>query len=169
MASFIEQIRDYLSDLAGTSDIDDLKSVLDNILTALSNIKIDADTINLNTDTLEALAAAQTTQTISGNSTLEDIDSNTDRNTDYEILNITLSDDNWHDVTFAQAVKEFKIQERGLSADIWFRKSVSATNYVTVGAGDTMPFKLAMASTTVGQVCRKTGAGTIYAAVFGKF
>jgi len=141
MATQLEQIRDYLQALVGTAGIDDL----DTLLTAIDD----------GIDDIVVSAAA--------------IDANTDRNTDYEILTITLDDDNWHNVTFAQAVKKFKIQERGLSADIWFRKSAVATNYITIGSGDTMPFGLAMASATVGQVCRKTGAGTVYAAVLGKF
>lgn len=110
-------------------------------------------------DTLQAT-------TVSGNNTDAAIDANTDRNTAFEIVEVSLANDDWANVTFAQAVKSFELQHQALTTDFQFRKSAD-TEYLTIGAGNTKHFPVS-GLTTVGQV-KRTGAATIVISAIGYY
>jgi hypothetical protein len=97
---------------------------------------------------------------------LATIDANTDRNTAFEIVEVSLANDDWANVTFAQAVKSFELQHQALTTDFQFRKSAD-TEYLTIGAGNTKHFPVS-GLTTVGQV-KRTGAATIVISAIGYY
>jgi hypothetical protein len=98
--------------------------------------------------------------------TAEQIDLNTDRNTAFEIVEVSLANDDWANVTFAQAVKSFELQHQALTTDFQFRKSAD-TEYLTIGAGNTKHFPVS-GLTTVGQV-KRTGSATIVISAIGYY
>lgn len=88
----------------------------------------------------------------------------------YGILNVSLSDDNWHDITFpTSGVKYYAIQDKEFTHAIDFRKSAQASNEWRINVGCIKEIFCDLGAGTAGGQVKRVGSDTVTVQVYYEY